>query len=62
MGVIGASSILLHNSGVYFGRLDYIFPRMVDGAVGLGKLVLVGIGRGLMSILNPFCCVSQVIG
>jgi len=62
MGVFGASLFLLHNSRAYFGRLDFIFPGMVNVTVGLGKLVLVGNGVGLISILNPVHWEMQVIG
>jgi len=62
VGMFDASSILLHNSGMYIGRLDLIFPRIVDGAVGIGRLVLVGIGSGLILILNPVNCESHVSG
>ncbi len=62
VGVFGADLILLHNSRAYVGRLDLICPRMVNSAVGVGRLVLVGIGSGLISILNPVHCELQVIG
>jgi len=62
IGRFDASSILLHNSRAYFGRLDLIFPRIVHGAVGNGRLVWLGIGSGLMSILNPVHCGSHVSG